>query len=225
MPRKNIIPWTRFWRLVTSWNFKSENRWNHTRIIRECKCDCWNIVRVPTYRLLKEWWTKSCWCLQKDVMKKKQQTHWMGRTRIYRIYYGIKTRCNNPNDKVYNNYWARWIKCEWDSFEDFYRDMWPSYEEHVKQYWEENTTIERIDYNWNYCKENCIWATKKEQWNNQRTNTVCVINWEKHNLWEWSKILWIPRETLKRHILKWKIKWEMYTKWTWKIYDYNYTNI
>jgi hypothetical protein len=155
-----------------------------------------------------------------ETIKDSNSKHKMTKTRIFRIYTGIRTRCTNIHEKTYNNYWARWIKCERKSFEDFYQDMWESYEAHVRVYGEKDTTIERIDVNWNYCKENCTRKTKKEQVNNQRTNTIVVINWEQHNLWEWSKILWIPRETLKRHIIYWKIKWEIYRRWTWKIYDY-----
>lgn len=149
-----------------------------------------------------------------------KKTHGKRKTRIYSIYTWIRTRCYNKNYVDYKNYGNRWIKCLWDSFEDFYKDMGESYEAHVKEYGEKNTTIERINVNGNYCKENCTWKTKKEQVNNQRTNTIVVINWEQHNLWEWSKKLWIPRETLKRYIIKWKIKWEIYRRWTWEIYDY-----
>jgi hypothetical protein len=46
--------------------------------------------------------------------------------------------------------------------------MWESYEIHVKEYWEKNTTIDRINPNLNYCKENCRWATWKEQSLNKR---------------------------------------------------------
>lgn len=215
----NIEKWTRFWHLVTCWEKESRRSLNWSvRVYEKCLCDCGNVKRVPRQWLRK--WTQSCWCLQKKVVSNTNSTHRMRESRIYSIYTGIKTRCNNPHEKTYKNYWARWIKCERESFEEFYRDMWPSYEEHVKQYWEKNTTIERIDVNWNYCKENCTRKTKKEQVNNQRSNTICIINWEQHNLCEWSKILWIPRETLKRHLVKWKIKWEIFRRWTWVIYPY-----
>ncbi len=82
----------------------------------------------------------------------------------------MRDRCNNPNCERYKNYGWRWIKCEWACFEDFYRDMWKSYEAHVKKYWEKQTTIDRIDVNGNYNKKNCRWATWGEQMGNQQKN-------------------------------------------------------
>jgi hypothetical protein len=37
----------------------------------------------------------------------------------------------------------------------------------------EGMTLERVDVNGDYCKENCVWATSKEQSRNKR-NTVRV---------------------------------------------------
>ena len=213
-------PWTRLWKLVFTWERESRKVWNNTKSYWECKCDCWNIAWIPTSSLTKKEPTKSCWCLWIETVKKRNSTHWMRWTRIYSIYTGIRTRCYNPHEKTYRNYWARWIKCLWNSFEDFYRDMWESYEAHVKEYWEKDTTIERINVDWDYCKENCTWKTKKEQVNNLRTNVICEINWESKTLSEWVKILWIPKETLKRHLVKGKIKWKIYTRWTWETYKY-----
>lgn len=41
--------------------------------------------------------------------------------------------------------------------------MWESYEKHLLKFWIKNTTIDRINNGWNYCKENCRWATMSEQ--------------------------------------------------------------
>ena len=101
-------------------------------------------------------------------------------TRIHNIYLWIMNRCNWKYNEWCKNYWLRGIRCEWESFEDFYRDMGESYNNHVEEYGEKETTIDRIDANWNYCKENCRWATIKEQGNNTRTNVSVRYKWKKY---------------------------------------------
>ena len=125
----------------------------------------------------------------KDNNSKINTKHWMSQNnRLYRIYNWIQNRCNNKNVVSYNNYWWRWIKCEWKNFEEFFHDM--------KEWYEEHLTIDRIDNNWNYCKENCRWATKKEQANNKRNNRI----YEWKTISEWCDELW-----LKRRIIDWRL--------------------
>lgn len=111
--------------------------------------------------------------------------HWLrkrgGNQRFAGIFNAINQRCNNPNHKNYPLYWWRGIKNEWPDVLSFKNDMYPSYLEHVNKYWEKNTSIDRINPNWNYNKENCRWATQKEQLNNLRTNVVAIIDWKKYN--------------------------------------------
>mgnify|MGYP001605568036 FL=1 len=83
----------------------------------------------------------------------------------------MKARCNNPKNHKYPIYGARGIKCLWNKFEDFRDDMYESYLEHVKEFGK-NTSIDRIDVNGHYCKENCRWATAKEQSINVRRITT-----------------------------------------------------
>lgn len=129
-------------------------------------CGCWKEFNRKIYL----WIPGSCWCNIQKI------THWhtvWGRaTKIYSVFTSIRRRCNNKKAKSYQHYWWRGIRCLWNSFEDFYKDMWPTYKEWL--------SIDRINNDWNYCKENCRWATAKEQSNNQRKSTKTkVTHWSK----------------------------------------------
>ena len=97
-------------------------------------------------------------------------------TRFYSIYRNMRLRCcmkNRDNHKYYYDKGVticdRWLKL----FKYFKDDMYESYLKHVKEYGEKNTTIDRIDTNKGYYKENCRWATLQEQ-NDNRSNTIYV---------------------------------------------------
>jgi len=137
-----------------------------------CKCDCWNIHKV-NFADLKRWHIKSCWCLQKEKVLEINKTkikHNMSKTRFYKIYRWLKNRCEYIKWKDFFRYWWRWIKCEWKTFDEFYKDMYKSYLEHLENFWEIQTTIDRINVNWNYCKKNCRWATLSEQQLNKQVH-------------------------------------------------------
>ena len=71
----------------------------------------------------------------------------------------------------FKRYGGRGISSDsWKYFIDFYDDMYESYLEHVSQYGEKETTLERINNNDDYRKDNCRWATLSEQQSNTRRN-------------------------------------------------------
>lgn len=90
--------------------------------------------------------------------------------RFYKIWTDLKQRCTNPNCKKFNLYGGRGIMYayEWKEYNGFKKDMWDSYCEHVVKYGEKQTTLDRINVNDHYSKENCRWATYSEQRVNQR---------------------------------------------------------
>lgn len=170
-----------------------------------CRCDCWTEKYVQKWHLF-NWTSKNCWCLKAERIAKiwrEHVKHGMEWTIPYRKFMAAKARCERPSNDSYYRYGARGIKVEWSDFSEFWKDMWASYYEHIQQHGEKNTTLERIDMDWNYCKENCKWATWAEQYENMSTNhpvfyrwtyyptiaSLCKENWKKY---------WLVRDRIRR---------------------------
>lgn len=107
--------------------------------------------------------------------------------KLYRRFTGIKQRCTNPKTSKYSLYGGKGIKCLWKSFEEFFADMGEPFNAHVALYGVKNTSLDRIDGNGNYCKENCKWVTYKEQALNMSTNRFYSYNGETLCITEWAR--------------------------------------
>src|SRR5690242_13412883 len=87
---------------------------------------------------------------------------------FYRKWTSLRSRCERKESSSYEHYGGRGIKHTWPTFEGYVNDMYDSYLEHVYAYGERNTTIDRIDVNGDYWKDNCRWATYQQQILNRR---------------------------------------------------------
>lgn len=106
------------------------------------------------------------------------------RTPEYLAWAAAKKRCNNPNDPGWKDYGGRGIAmcAEWrEDFQSFFRDMGKR---------PEGLTLERINNDGPYCKDNCKWATTLEQSKNKRprrTSRFYTFNGETKNVTDWAR--------------------------------------
>jgi hypothetical protein len=150
------------------------------------KCSC-GVEKVVDLQSVTRNGSKSCGCQNVESARMqgfKNAKHGHARKLqkvhdTYTVRVGMLERCYNEKNKAFKNYGGRGIYVcnEWkDSYENFLQDMG----ERPK-----NTTLDRIDNEGNYTKDNCRWATIKEQANNRRTNLVYTLEGIQKTLKEW----------------------------------------
>lgn len=86
------------------------------------------------------------------------------------VWLGMRARCHNPKNPAYDRYGGRGIfVCdEWrNDFDRFYEDMGPR---------PDGMTIDRIDNNRGYSKDNCRWVSYQENSRNTRRTVKVEIN-------------------------------------------------
>lgn len=175
------------------------------RRIRErtflCKCDCGKetIVRLSCLRSNK---TVSCGCVGAKHRADSRRSHGLSHTTFYRKWWSIKRRCICKYDKSYHNYGGRGITLseDWMTFKNFHRDMFEDYERASSKI--KNVTIDRIDNDKGYSKDNCRWVSNIDNANNTRKNIFLEFQGKRHTVSQWSRIVGIHPETLYSRIKK-----------------------
>lgn len=181
MPRQNYVG-MKFGRLTateeTDPKIRKDRNTTIRRLICRCECGSFVVVAVPD---LKSGNTMSCGCHKIEATKQSNTTHGMSQsvsrggeaTTEYKIWNGMRGRCNLPKHISYKHYGAKGIKvCErWNKFENFFADMGPRPSQ--------KHSLDRIDGDGDYSPENCRWATGKEQFANQRVSPEFIAHMRK----------------------------------------------
>lgn len=132
-----------------------------------CRCSCGKELVTYSYTLTGGNST-SCGCKRSESLVKvnveTKTTHHETKTRLYRIWRGMRSRCNNPSDAAYKHYGGRGITVcpEWNKSYETFRN-WA-----LSHGYSPDLSIDRIDNDGNYEPSNCHWATQSEQNANRR---------------------------------------------------------
>lgn len=135
--------------------YTSNGKWN-------CTCSCGITKEVIMNHIVRGNSTRCRACYGEST-----QTISSKYPREYNSWNSMKQHCKNQNDDRYQSYGGRGITyaSSWEFFENFINDMG----ERPK-----NTSLDRINNNLGYFKENCRWAIPKEQSNNTRVNVLTI---------------------------------------------------
>ncbi len=184
--RLTVVSWAGIHTGRTAWN---------------CICDCGNKTLV-TGNSLRRGNTMSCGCKSQENLLKRNFRHgFASRSNtapLYKVFQSIRSRCTISTATHYRLYGGRGIKCLWASFEDFKKDMGNEYEKLYTGV--RSITIERVDRNGHYCKENCIWASYQVQANNTSRNHFLEFNGVTKTLSQWAREFGSTQERIRARL-------------------------
>lgn len=128
-----------------------------------CQCVCGKQIDLSTGNL-RGGNTKSCGCLKKELVAKKNFRHGLLRrgqqSREFYAYLNAKKRCTNQKDKRWKDYGGRGIQFKFKSFEEFLG--------HIGSRPSADHSLDRKNNDGHYELGNVRWATRSQQQRNRR---------------------------------------------------------
>lgn len=153
-----------------------------------CACDCGTQKNIRASDMV-QGKISSCGCEHEKRIAKSNFVHGMSQTRTYRIWRAMLNRCNRINQ----DYSCRGITYDesWNDFSVFLSDMGEA---------PDGMSLDRIDCNGNYQKNNCRWATQEQQANNKRSNVFLEYDGKKQTVAQWARELGMKTDKLRSRL-------------------------
>jgi hypothetical protein len=166
------------------------------RYLAKCQCNCGSepfYVRIDALRkqsTVKRPATKSCGCLSVETATK----HGLSMHPLYNHWHHMMIRCYDEKRSNYKYYGGRGITVciKWHNLKNFIVDMSEGYKKGLQ--------LERVNNNKDYSKDNCCWATRKEQMRNTRHNHCITFNGKTRCIAEWAEMYGLNPPTLLHRI-------------------------
>lgn len=161
-----------------------------------CSCECGRVVDV-TYANLTSGHTMSCGCLQKERTSEAKKTHglyWSAdgkRSRLSRIWSGMKERCFNEKCAAFRSYGGAGITMceEWLEYRSFHD--WAT-----MNGFNDGMTIDRIDNDKGYSPSNCRIATRRQQSRNRRNIVMLTHDGITKPMFQWAEELGLNKGSM-----------------------------
>lgn len=134
-----------------------------------CECGCTTVAEAGNLRKGK---TRSCGCLNREMLSERRTHGCSHNNRLYNIWVGIRQRCGNEHYKLHKWYGGKGVRLceEWSDFAAFrdwayshgYEDPKPG------QTKGDMPSIDRIDPNGDYSPANCRWVSLRQNVSHMR---------------------------------------------------------
>jgi len=180
------------------------NKSNHAVWLFECECG--NFKNIVGKSVTKGK-TQSCGCYNIEKIKQRTTTHGMTKNHpLYGVWRSMIDRCYLEKATGFENWGGRGITvCE-----EWRNDFRVFYDWAMANGWQKDLSIDRIDNNGNYTPENCRFATRKTQNNNQRQRIDVIAieyNGHKRTLKDWCRIFELKYTTIRQRLnLGWSVE-------------------
>lgn len=172
------------------------------------ECECGRTITRP-FPSVRKGNVKSCGCLDREVATAKVFVHGQTGSPTHTSWRGMRQRCNARKGQSHRDYVLRGITMDerWNDFRAFLEDMGER---------PLGTSLDRIDNDKGYYKENCRWATRSQQNSNTRANKIYSHDGKSMTLTDWANVLGVPASRLNDRVNK--LKWPLEKVFSRKLY-------